>query len=377
MTLTQLGADVIRIDPLGGNSDYRRWPVDTDSPNSLYWTSLNRGKRSVALDVRSAAGQELVLALATAPGPDAGIVVDNNVGRPWLAHKALAARRGDVITVHIEGYADGRGAVDYTVNTEIGVPNLTGPADTDTPVNHVLPAWDLIAGQAATTALLAALHRRERTGEGSQIELALADVAAAGVANLGWLTEVGQRGDRERHGNFMYGSFGIDAVTADGGRLYLVALTPRQWKNLTETTGTTAVFAALAEALGVDFLTDEGRYTHREAVAAILRPWVRARSLEQAAAELTASGVLWGRYQSMREFAEQFRANPPSVPALVDLEQPGIGPVISANAPMRIDGEYSGASPAPELGADTDEVLSSVLGLSDAELGALRSAGTI
>ena len=303
MTLAQLGAEVIRVDPLGGNSDYRRWPLavgsraerdqrgTTGAPDgeSLYWTSLNRGKKSIAVDVRSPAGRELVIALATAPG-----------------------------------------AVDYTVNAEVGVPELTGPPGVD-PVNHVLPAWDLIAGQTVTTALLAAVYRRGRTGDGAQINIALADVAAAWVANLGWLTEVDQRGDRARHGNYLYGSFGIDVVTADGGRVYVVALTPRQWKNLTETTSTTTVFANLAESLRADFVTDEGRYLHREAIAEIIRPWFRERSTDQVHQALSAGGVLWGPYQSMDH----------------------------------------------ELGADTDEILGSVLGLSAAELGALRVAGTI
>ncbi|GED96072.1 CoA transferase [Gordonia crocea] len=376
MTLAQLGAEVIRIDPLGGNSDYRRWPVDTGSEHSLYWTSLNRGKRSIAVDVRSPAGQELVVALATAPGPDAGIFVDNNVGRRWLSHEALADRRADMITVHVEGHADGRGAVDYTVNAAVGVPELTGPPDAG-PVNHVLPAWDLIAGQSVTTALLSAVYRRLRTGAGSKIDVALADVAAAGVANLGWLTEVVQRGDRARHGNYLYGSFGVDALTSDGGRVYVVALTPRQWRNLVETTGTAAACAALAESLAADFSTDEGRYVHREAIAAVLRPWFQARPAQQVHRALDAGGVLWGPYRSMAEFVDAVRADPASAPVLAELDQPGIGAVVSAHAPIRVDNEYAGVAPARELGSDTDEVLASVLGLSDAELGRLRADGVI
>ncbi len=379
MTLAQLGAEVIRIDPLGGNADFRRWPLAGSGGvpgESLFWNSLNRGKRSVAVDVRSPAGQELVLALVTAPGPDAGIVIDNAVGRGWLAYEAMTARRTDMIAVHIEGHADGRSAVDYTVNSAVGVPDLTGPADS-APVNHVLPAWDLIAGQAVTTALLAALHRRGRTGRGSRVELALADVAAAGMANLGWLTEVVARGDRARHGNFMYGSFGVDFATADGGRVMVVALTPRQWRNLTEATGTAVVLADLAASVGADFGADEGRYRHREAIADALRPWFARRTAAQAGEALEAGGVLWGPYRSMLDFAERFRADPASAPVLVDLEQPGVGPVVSASAPFRVDEQYSGAVPAHALGADTDEVLSEVLGLSAAELDRLHDAGTI
>lgn len=381
MTLAQLGAEVIKVDPLGGNTDYRRWPLGLDSADSLFWTSLNRGKRSVTVDMRTPQGQELVLALATAPGRDAGIVVDNTVGRLWLSYEAMAARRPDMIAVHLEGRADGGAAVDYTVNSAVGIPTQTGPVDAG-PVNHVLPAWDFITGQAISTAVLAALHRRERTGEGARIEIALADVAAAGVANLGWYTEALQRGDRARHGNHLYGSFGTDFETADGGRVMVVALSPRQWKNLGEATGSSEALASLAQELGVDFFTDEGRYVHREAIADLLRPWFASRSLPEVEAALDAAGALWGPYQSMRAFAERFRADPASAPVLVEVEQPGVGPVISARSPIRVEGQYVGepgstSMVASALGADTDEVLASVLGISDAELAKLRDSGVI
>ena len=81
LALAQLGAEVIRVDPLGGNVDYRRWPLSSQTGASLYWNSLNRGKRSVTLDLKSARGRDLLLALATAPGADAGVVVDNAVRR--------------------------------------------------------------------------------------------------------------------------------------------------------------------------------------------------------------------------------------------------------------------------------------------------------
>lgn len=102
MALAQLGAEVIRVDPIGGNVDYRRWPLSAETGASLYWNSLNRGKKSVVLDLRSERGRDLLLSLATAPGPDAGIVVDNAVGRSWFSYDALSARRSDVIAVRVE-----------------------------------------------------------------------------------------------------------------------------------------------------------------------------------------------------------------------------------------------------------------------------------
>jgi 2-methylfumaryl-CoA isomerase len=159
-----------------------------------------------------------------------------------------------------------------TVNTEIGVTDLTGSAGNRTPVNHVLPAWDIIAGQAATTALLAALRKRDRTGEGSDLSIALADIAITGVANLGGLSEVRERGDRPRYGNYMYGSFGVDFETADGGRVMVVALTSRQWRALCDATGTAPVITAIERAARADFADEAARYVHTQTIAAVMRP---------------------------------------------------------------------------------------------------------
>src|SRR6476620_6680872 len=82
MTLAQLGAEVIRVDPIGGAADYRRWPL-TDGGTSIYWAGLNKGKRSVAVDMRSAEGQDLVKRLIVDSGPAGGILITNVVGRDW------------------------------------------------------------------------------------------------------------------------------------------------------------------------------------------------------------------------------------------------------------------------------------------------------
>jgi 2-methylfumaryl-CoA isomerase len=376
MALAQLGAGVIRVDPLGGAADYHRWPV-APSGASLYWTALNKGKRSVAVDLRSDAGKELVTALITAPGPASGVFVDNSVGRRWLSYEALSAHRPDLIHVHVQGHADGRPAVDYTVNAEVGVPAITGQEASAAPVNHVLPAWDLITGMTAATGVLAALHERTATGKGSYIELALADVATAGVANLGWLAEAELRGsERPRHGNHVYGSFGVDFETKDGGRVMVVALTEHQWRALRQVTGTEEVFHALEQALDVDFNLESDRYRLRETIAAILRPWFAARDFATVSEDLDAARVLWSRYRGMVDVAAEFRASgAPSV--LASVEQPGIGPAISARSPLRWSGEYDEAAPAPTLGEHTDEVLSEVLGLDPAELGKLHDSGVL
>lgn len=376
MALAQLGAHVIRVDPIGGGSDHFRWPV-TDDGASLYWTALNKHKRSLAVDLRSPEGRELVIALATRPGRERGIFVDNGVGRARLSYETLAARRSDLIHVHIQGHADGRPAVDYTVNAEVGVATVTGPETSAVPVNHVLPAWDLLAGMTAATGLLSALHRRSLTGEGSFMELALADVATAGVANMGWLAEAERRGsERPRHGNHMYGSFGVDFGTVDGRRVMVVALTEGQWMALQKVTGTAEVFRSLETALDADLTLENDRYRLRETIAAIVRPWFEARTLAQVTRELDEARVLWGPYRGMPEVVDVHRAaDEPTV--LTQVDQPGIGSVVTARSPLRIAGNYSEAGAAPLLGEHTDEVLSDLLGLSQAEIGRLHDHGVV
>ena len=107
---------------------------------SLFWANLNKGKRSVTIDHRSDEGRELLMELVVGSGHDGGVFIDNLVGARRLRYEQLAARRRDVIHVHVEGRRNGKPAVDYSINAEVGVPLMTGPADASVPVNHVLPA---------------------------------------------------------------------------------------------------------------------------------------------------------------------------------------------------------------------------------------------
>src|SRR5512147_1748524 len=112
MTLAQLGAEVIRIDPLGGNIDIGRWPL---APNgtSLYWTALNKGKRSVSLALNTPEGQELAAGLIA----EAGILLTNlPAAEGWMSYAALSARRRDLVMLRLTGTHDGGNAIDYTVN---------------------------------------------------------------------------------------------------------------------------------------------------------------------------------------------------------------------------------------------------------------------
>jgi 2-methylfumaryl-CoA isomerase len=237
MTLAQMGADVIRFDRIWGGLDHYRWPVTKDN-KSLFWAELNKGKRSLAVEMATPRGQEIVTRLICAPGPDAGMFLTNLRVRGWMDYDNLKKHRGDLIMVSLLGTRDGRPAVDYTVNPAIGFPFATGPEGSEQPVCHVLPAWDCIAGQTVALALLAAERHRRNTGQGQLVELALKDVALAMLGHLGILGEVMINGvDRAKYGNALYGAYGQDFETADGRRVMVVGLTNRQWDGLRAATG--------------------------------------------------------------------------------------------------------------------------------------------
>lgn len=375
MTLAQLGAEVIRVDPIGGAADRHRWPL-TDDGGSIYWTGLNKGKRSLVADLRAPAGQELVTRLITDSGPGGGILLTNAAGRRWHGYDTLAAQRPDLIHLEISGRADGSTAVDYTVNAATGFPLVTGPPDHDGPVNHAVPVWDVACGLYAALAITAAVRLREQTGEGSRIVLPLEDVALATAGNLGFLTEAALCGrERPRLGNAIYGQYGQNFTSADKVSFMVVTLTNRHFRDLTEVTGTAAAVAALAEALGADF-TDEGtRFRHREVLTGLFTTWFREHSAAEISAALATTTVLWDRYRSFGELATDPRVT--ENPMFTRLRQPEIGEYLAPGSPISRNGEHPPARPAPALGGHTEDILREDLGLTADTVTELRDAGTV
>lgn len=375
MTMAQMGAEVIRIDPIGGGIDFNRWPV-APSGASLYWAGLNKAKRSVALALDKPEGRNLARAIATAPGPGGGIVLTNLPPRPELDYAGLKAARDDIILLRLTGNRDGSAAVDYTVNAASGFPMVTGSGD-GRPVNHVLPAWDVAAALYLATALLAAERHRARSGEGQEVTLSLSDVMLATVGSLGFIGDIEINGRaRPALGNDLYGSFGRDFATADGRRIIVIALTPRQWRGLGRATGLAEKFVRTGELIGADLDTETGRFEARDLIAALLAPWCAARTIAEIETAFAGTGVLWGPF---RDFLGLVRDDPRcSVenPLFAEIDQPGIGryrmpglPLDFAAAPRQP------ARPAPRLGEHTDEILASVLGLSGGEIARLHDAG--
>ncbi|MBE1535201.1 CoA transferase [Actinomadura algeriensis] len=362
MTLAQLGAEVIRVDPVGGGPDIDRWPL-APSGRSLYWAGLNKGKRSVTVDLRSAEGRGIAARLAA----ECGTVLTNAPPRGGLGPDELAALRPDLVHVQLLGRRDGGTAVDYTVNAASGFPSVTGRDGA--PVNHALPVWDVVCGLYLAAGLLAADRHRLRTGEGSSLRVALDDVALATAGNLGYLAEAQFGTPRERLGNHLFGEFGRDFGTADG-RVMVAVVTGRQWRDLVAATGLRDVVEALERALGADFGTAGGRYRHREAIGGVLASWFGARTCAEVEDGLRGTSVLWSRYRDFGEVAAELDGRP----LVGAIDQPGIGRHLAPGSPL-VFGEQAPPVPAPALGEHTAGILRDVLGLAEDEIEDLRARG--
>ncbi len=373
----QLGAEVIRVDHKAGGLDYDRYMLTAEG-RSLSWENLNRAKKSVALDLQSGEGRELLVALAAS----AGNLITNLPERSFLSHAAVAATRPDLVSVRIMGWHDGRQAMDFTVNAASGYPLMTGPAEWDAadppPVNQVLPAWDFITGAYCAFALLAGIRQRDATGQGKELRVPLGDVAIGTMANSGAMAEMLYRGgNRERLGNAIWGAFGRDFRSRDGKRFMVAALTPKQWHGLVAAFGVEDTIAALEKECGVSFASgDPPRFANREPLFALFQQAADGLKWAELETRLAAEGCTYERYRTAHEAATDaflVANNPlfgPSPANPSGFEYPATRSFANIPGEARAD-----PRPAPFLGEHTEQVLAEKLGLSAGQIGALVDRG--
>jgi len=379
MYLAQLGAEVIRVDHVRGGPDYNRWPK-SDNGSSFYWEGLNKAKKSLSVDLRSTEGRELLQRLAASGGEQGGILLTNFPVSGFLSYENLKALREDIIVARVMGQANGGPAVDYTVNCALGVPYMTGPDSLgDEPVNHVLPAWDLLAGAYTSFAILAAERRRRDTGQGADVRIPLSDIGITSLANLGQVAEVLYSDEnRPRYGNEVYGAFGKDFSTADGQRLIVMAISPRQWTGLVKVLEIADEVSAIEAERGVSFNYDEGvRFEHKD----VLYPLVQSKIARWKAADLgvalDAVGGCWGAYQTLKD-AVHDPALVTGNPIFETLKNPSGFVYPTPGSVATLGGEVRGTpKTAPLLGQNSEEVLGDILGLDETEIASLIDQGIV
>ncbi len=378
MTLAQMGADVIRFDRLQGGLDAGRWPL-APSGRSLFWAGLNKGKRSIAVDMSHPEGRELITRTITAPGDDAGVFLTNLRVRGWMDYESLSQHRKDLIMVTLLGDRHGRPQVDYTVNPALGIPDITGPEDHEGPVANALPAWDLMAGHMCVSSVLAAERHRLRHGVGQEAVISLKDVAAATLGHLGMIGDAALNDTpRTKSGNALYGAYGQDFQCSDGRRVMVIGLTGRQWSGLVKVTKTQAAMTALARRTKRD-LSDEGvRWELRADITEILKPWFATRPSSVVAELFDQAKLTWSEFRTVKEAV----SNDPDLsvdnPMFEELSQAGLGRFpVPGHAASFSEIDRESPREAPVLGANTEEVLSEVTGLDDTEIARLLDKGIV
>ncbi|MFC0590065.1 CoA transferase [Novosphingobium aquiterrae] len=375
----QFGAEVVRVDHKAGGLDYDRY-MQTREGRSLSWENLNRAKKSVALDLQSGEGRELLVELVRATGQ----MVTNLPVNSFLAHDKVAEGRPDLISVRIMGWHDGRQAMDFTVNAASGYPLMTGPAEWDPatapPINQVMPAWDFITGAYCAFALLAGLRHRDATGKGVEMRVPLGDVAIGTMANAGAMAEMLYRGsDRERLGNAIWGAFGRDFISRDGKRFMVAALTAKQWKATVDAFGVSSAVAAIEAELGVDFAaSDHHRFVNRERLFDLFQSAASGFDYDALAMRLTKAGATFERYRTMYEAATdpELVANNPLFGPSPANPSGFVYPATRsfANLPSEPVGD---PQPAPYLGQHSEEILAERLGLSSGDIARLIDRGVV
>jgi len=378
MTLSQMGAEVIRFDRLEGGLDARRMPY-SPSGSSLFWSGMNKGKKSIAVDMKSPKGKELISNLVTAPGKDAGLFLTNLKVKGWLDYETLSKVRSDIIIVTLTGDRHGRPQVDYTVNPALGIPDITGHEGSADPVANAIPAWDMIAGNMCVSSLLAAERYRLRHGVGQDVEIALKDVAAAAIGHLGMIADSTLNSDdRTKAGNALYGAYGKDFLCADGNRVMIIGLTSRQWSGIVKATDTAEQFKKLEMENNINLQDESIRWQWRHAITEIIEPWFKIRGVKDFADDFDKTGLTWSVFRSVKEALNVDPDLTEDNPLFKKILQPDAGEFLVPRHPANFSKvENSDATPAPALGEHTEEVLGDVLNLSDLEIANLFDDGVV
>lgn len=371
--LADFGADVIKVEHPSGEISRRVPPFlpGTDPPLSFMHATVNRNKRSLTLDLSRPEGLEIFLDLAAR----SDVLVENfrpGVLEAWGAgYAAVRARRPEIVYVSISGYGQfgpqcDRVGYDPLAQAESGFLSLNGSAGGE-PVKSPTFLADDLAGLHAALAALAALRHRDATGEGQRIDVSLLD--AMWFQSTGYLTLGAMGVELPRLGNEFRIAAPANLYHCRDGRVLAGALLDAQWARLAALLG--------RPELGDDpaYATTPARIARRREVDGWLAAWAAERDVATAVRQLAAAGVPAAPVRSYAEAARLPLAAARDM--LQEIEAPGgaripiTGPAAKlARTPTRV------RAPAPELGADSDEILAE-LGVGPDHRRALRAAGVI
>jgi crotonobetainyl-CoA:carnitine CoA-transferase CaiB-like acyl-CoA transferase len=377
LALADLGAEVIKIEPPGMGDETRSFPP-TKGGESHYYLSVNRGKKSIVIDLKSATGVALVKDLAA----QCDVVVENYrpgvMERLGLGYAALSAVNPRLIYCAISGYGQtgplkDNPSFDIVLQAMSGALSMNGDPD-GLPTKLGIPLGDLVGGINGPIGVISALYERERTGKGRYIDVSLMDglIGMLGyIAQLAFFSGADPARQGSQHPNLVpYGIFPA-APNKDGGdgSIVIACLTPGFWSRI-------------CQSIGRPELTDDPRYDTlekrrdaRDEVNAIVSAFTSRHSVDELVRIFTAAEVPHAPILGVTEALSQPQAVDRGM--VVEVEHQTLGTIPIVNRSIKFDEAQPKPSAPPVLGQDTDAVLAEVLGLTAEQIATLRADGAI
>lgn len=380
MMLGDLGADVIKVEQPGRGDESRGWgppfvgqPYGPYPGESAYFLAANRNKRSITVNLKAAAGQEIIRRLAAR----SDVLVENfrtgTLEGMGLGYDHLHALNPRLVYCSISGYgrtgpyAD-RPGYDFVIQAEGGLMGITGPEE-GPPYRLGIPIVDITAGMFAATAVLAALHARDRTGEGQLVDLALLDTAAALLTNVASNYLVGGEAPR-RLGNAHPNITPYEAFPARDRWFALAVANERQWATLCQVIGRPELRGAPR------FADNRARVANRAALRKVLEAVFQTRDAAEWLAMFEKAGLPCGPINTIPDVFAHPQAEARGM--VLTAEHPTAGTVRFAGFPYKLSGTPAAVRhPPPRLGEHTEEVLVELLGYSAGEVAGLRERGDV
>jgi formyl-CoA transferase len=375
LMLSYLGADVVKIEPPGHGEGMRPLYRAPGREISLGFAILNVNKRSVTLNLKSDEGRELFKRMV-----DRADVVAENFAFGAMESFGLGYEVLRTINPRII-YATGTGyglsgpyrdlpAFDPVIQAMSGVVSTTGDAD-GMPTKAGPAVVDMLGGIHLAAAILAALRSRDRTGQGMLVEVALLDaVVPTLTTHIGAYYGMGIK--QTRTGNRSPGGVIVpyNVYPASDGYVLILAADNRRWRRLCEVVGRPEL------ADHSRFATLRARATNVDAVDEIISAWTRAHTRDTLMAILNGADVFCGSVKELPEVMNDPHLRMRGMLRAID--DPRLGRITIWTSPLRMNGEAPvPGSPAPELGADTDDFLRTELGLDAASIESLRARKVI
>jgi crotonobetainyl-CoA:carnitine CoA-transferase CaiB-like acyl-CoA transferase len=353
MVLADLGADVVKVEHPERGDDTRQWGPPFAGGESAYFLSVNRNKRSIGVDLKEPENLEKVTRLAA----DADVMIENMrrgaLEKFGLGYEALREANPGLVYCSITGFGPGkdeeRPGYDFLVQARAGIMGITGfPEPDGEPTKVGVAIADIVCGLHAATAILAALHEREQTGEGARIEVPLFE------STLSWLANRGQEylvsgEDKGRMGNAHPTIVPYQTFDASDKQIAVAVGNDAQFKRLCEAIG--------REDLAQDerYATNPGRVANREELVEVLQGEFSRRTADEWVGKIRGAGIPCGPVNNLAEALEDEHLT--STDMLQEIEHPLAGVLKMLASPVLVDGERPPIRrPPPTLGEHTEEV---------------------